>query len=392
MKILVVCQYYYPEPFRISDICEELVKKGHEVTVITGIPNYPMGIIYEGYRNGNKRDEVINGVKVHRCFTIGRRNRAVWRFINYYSYAISSKLYISKLKEDFDAVLVNQLSPVMMASAGIKYKKKHNKKLVMYCLDLWPESLIAGNIERDSIIYKLFYRISKNIYRQADKILIASQTFREYLCREFDIDGKSIHYLPQYAEKTFLNTEKIIQKKDTVDLFFAGNIGTAQSIDTILYAAKKMKDAENLRFHIFGDGSELERCRNLADKLNLKSVIFHGRKPLEDMPNIYAQSDAALITLAKDELYSITVPGKVQSYMAAGKPIIGAVDGEAAKIIIESGCGFCGPAEDSDELAKNIQKFLNSNHAELGENSSRYYKKYFCMNMFIDNLVSYLSN
>ena len=154
MKILVICQYYSPEPFRHSDICEELVKRGHEVTVVTGLPNYPMGKIYDGFRHGKKRDEQINGVKIHRCFIIGRRHGAIFRFLNYYSYAISSHFYVKHLKDDFDVVFVNQLSPVMMAKAGITYKKKHNKKLVLYCLDLWPESLVAGGITRGSFIYK----------------------------------------------------------------------------------------------------------------------------------------------------------------------------------------------------------------------------------------------
>lgn len=196
MKVLVICQYYYPEPFRISDLCEELVKQHHDLTVITGVPNYPMGEIYPEYRHKKKRDEVINGVKVHRCFTIGRKGGVIKRFLNYFSFAISSTRYVSRLKEDFDIVFVNQLSPVMMANAGIRYKKKHHKKLILYCLDLWPESLIAGGISRKSLIYKLFHGISSRIYRQADEILITSQSFEAYLSAEFDISHDKIKYLP----------------------------------------------------------------------------------------------------------------------------------------------------------------------------------------------------
>ena len=143
MKILVVCQYYYPEPVRITDICEELVKKGHEVTVLTGIPNYPMGVIYDGYKQGEKRNETINGVHIIRNFTVGRRTGVIWRSINYFSYSVFATLKIRRLDKDFDVVFVNQLSPVMMAWPAIRYKKKYNKRLVLYCLDLWPESLEA---------------------------------------------------------------------------------------------------------------------------------------------------------------------------------------------------------------------------------------------------------
>lgn len=156
MKILVVCQYYYPEPFRHPDICEELIKRGHEVTVVTGLPNYPMGEIYEGYRNGKKRDEVRNGVKIHRCFTIGRRHGVLFRFLNYYSYAFSSARYVKRLSGEFDVVFVNQLSPVMMANAAFAYKKRYGTKVVLYCLDLWPESLVAGGIKRGSLVYNIF--------------------------------------------------------------------------------------------------------------------------------------------------------------------------------------------------------------------------------------------
>ena len=187
MNILVVCQYYYPEPFRVNDICEEMVKRGHEVTVVTGEPNYPEGFIYKGYENHQHSDEVINGVAVHRCPIIPRRTGTLYRLLNYFSYPRKAKKYIKNLKtsdgKPFDVVFVNQLSPVMMAEPAIAYKKKYGIPVIMYCLDLWPESLIAGGIKRDSRIYKIFHKISKKIYRNVDKILITSRMFRHYLER-----------------------------------------------------------------------------------------------------------------------------------------------------------------------------------------------------------------
>ena len=177
MKILVVCQYYYPEPFRISDICEALAEKGHDVTVVTGTPNYPEGEIYKGYEKGNRAEEVIKGVKVHRCRQIPRKKGPIYRFLNYYSYAVSSRHYVVKMQEDFDVVFVNQLSPVMMAEAGISWAKKHKKRSVLYCLDLWPESLLVGGIKKDSLIYRFFLGVSKRIYRNVDQILVSSHGF-----------------------------------------------------------------------------------------------------------------------------------------------------------------------------------------------------------------------
>lgn len=382
MKILVVCQYYYPEPFRHPDICAELVKRGHEVTVVTGLPNYPMGEIYEGYRKGEKRNEVLNGVKVHRCYTMGRKHGIIHRFLNYYSYVFSSTRYIKKMKEEYDVVLVNQLSPVMMANAAIVYKKKHSIPVVLYCLDLWPESLVAGGIGRNSVIYKFFHKVSEKIYMQVDKILITSRSFANYFEKEFGIIGTE--HLPQYAEAIFTPKQCKKEKDEYVDLMFAGNIGSAQSVDTIIKAAQLTEDIPNLRWHIVGDGSELEKLRIMAQ--GMEQVIFHGRKPLEEMPKYYGMADAMLVTMQRDPILSLTLPGKVQTYMAAGKPIIGAIDGETPLVVADAECGICGEAENADVLAENIRTFIKMDSEQLGKNSRAYYDKYFEKRMFIDRL------
>ena len=388
MKILVVCQYYYPEPFRHPDICEELVKRGHEVTVVTGLPNYPMGEIYKGYQNGEKRDEVLNGVKVHRCYTIGRKQGALYRFLNYYSYALSSTRYIKKIKEEYDVVFVNQLSPVMMANAAITYKKKHKTPVVLYCLDLWPESLVSGGIGRDSIIYKFFHRVSEKIYKQVDKILTTSRSFADYFEKEFSITNTE--HLPQYAEAIFTPEQCKKEKDDYIDLMIAGNIGVAQSIDTIIKAAQLTKDISNLRWHIVGDGSELEKLQTMAQGMN--QVFFYGRKPLEDMPKYYAMADAMLVTMQKDPVISLTLPGKVQTYMAAGKPIIGAIDGETSLVISDAECGICCTAEDAEALAANVRTFIKMDREQMGKNARAYYDKYFEKQTFIERLEKTLEN
>ena len=270
MKILVICQYYYPEPFRITDICEDLVKQGNEVFVVTGQPNYPMGKIYDGYKGNNRRDEIISGVKIHRCFTVARGKGLIKRFLNYYSFAFSSSHYVSRIKDDFDVVLVNQLSPVMMAKAGVKYKKKHSKKLFLYCLDLWPESLAAGGIKRSSKIYSYYHRVSEKLYKSADKIAVTSKSFADYFEKEFGISDT--RYLPQYAEEIFSPDACRKTPDGYTDLMFAGNIGVMQDIETIIKAAQLTENIKSLRWHIVGDGSELERIKEMAKttKIGLK--------------------------------------------------------------------------------------------------------------------------
>lgn len=387
MKILVVCQHYWPEPYPLEDVCEELVRRGHTVHVVTDIPNYPMGYIYPEYKKGMHREETHNGVRITRTFTIGRRNSILFRFLNYYSYAISSTLYVLGLKEEYDIVYTNQTSPVMMVSAAMAYAKKWKKKVVLYCMDLWPASLAAGGVSQKSPIYKYFGWVSRRLYQKADRVLITSQMFKEYLCRESGVEEARIAYMPQYADARFDQKLECDSNKKTVDLVFAGNIGVAQSLDTVLQAAKMLEDHKELRWHIVGDGSELENLKVLAQKLELDHVVFHGRKPLEEMPKYYAMADAMLVTLTADPFISMTLPGKVQTYMAAGKPIIGAANGEIPRTIYAAQCGFCAKAEDSKELTQTVESFLISEDWALLRNNARaYYEKYFTRERFMERL------
>lgn len=392
MKILVVCQHYWPEPYPLADTCEELVRRGHEVHLVTGVPNYPMGYIYDDYKDGKNRSQIHNGVKITRTFTIGRRQNVLFRMLNYFSFAISSTIHILGLKEDYDVVYTNQTSPVMMVSAAMAYAKKWKKKTVLYCMDLWPASLAAGGIKQDSIIYKLFGAISGWLYRKADRILITSQMFRDYFMGEFGIDMEKIGYLPQYADSTF----DVLPPREydgKVNLMFAGNIGAAQSIPTILRAAKELSHRQELCWHIVGDGSELDNLKKMAQDLGLNNVIFHGRKPLEEMPRFYAMADAMLLTLTSDPFISMTLPGKAQTYMAVGKPILAAADGEIPAVLRESGCGFCAKAEDVRGFSAAVEKFLDcQDKAQLGRNAREYYLNHFTRDMFMDHLERELLN
>lgn len=396
MKILVVCQHYWPEPYPLVDLCEEMAKRGHTVHVVTGVPNYPMGYIYDDYKNGKNRRQERNGVKITRTFTIGRRKNMAFRLLNYMSYSISSTLYIHSLKDEYDVVFMNQTSPVMMSNAGVTYAKKWKKKGILYCMDLWPASLAAGGMKESSPIYKVFGWISKKIYRKADEILITSQMFREYFREQFDISDEKIVYLPQYANAQFDNIPPKKELQDTVNFVFAGNIGAAQSLDTVLRAARILNDAnlkKKIIWNIVGDGSELENLKRLAKELELTNVIFHGRKPVEQMPEYYAMADAMVVSLTADKFITLTLPGKVQTYMAAGKPILATADGEIPNVIRDSNCGYCAKAEDSEAFAEVVREFLNCKDVEtLGKNARAYYQEHFTREIFMDRLENELKN
>lgn len=390
MKILVVCQYYWPEPFRIADLCETLVERGHQVTVVTGTPNYPEGTIYPGYEGTQHRDEVIRGVRVIRCPIHPRKRGALHRFWNYYSFVFASNRYLSGLKEDFDVVFVNQLSPVMMAQGAVRWARKHRKKCVLYCLDLWPESLKAGGIRSGSLVYRIFLNISRNIYQKADSILMTSQGFEQYFQTVLGIEKKKMFYLPQYAEEQFHTLPEISDRDDRFYVLFAGNIGEAQSVETLVEAAHRLSNTSEIHVDIVGDGVALEKCRQMA--AGLTNITFHGRKNLSEMPYYYAKADVMAVTLKADPVLSLTLPGKVQSYLAAGKPVVGAIDGETAAVISAADCGLCGPAEDAATLAANILAMSKKNDqlARWGENGLRYYRSHFSKAVFINHLEQQL--
>ncbi len=397
MRILATCQYGYPEPYPSLYPMEEMAKRGHYIHAVTGIPNYPMGDIFEGYQN-RTRNECHNGVHITHVPLIPRKKDSVHRLLNYHSYPLSAKRFLLNSKENYDVVFANQSSPVMMVEPAIAYAKKHHKRVVMYCMDLWPASLCVGGIKQDSPIYKFYYQISKRIYQSVDVLLVTSRKFKEYFVKEFSIPTERIVYLPQYALSDF-DTIPATDEKDSTDFVFAGNVGTAQNLTVVLKAAKIIQDetiSDNgikIVFHIVGDGQELENLKAYAKSERIDNVIFHGRKPSDEMPKYYGLADAMIVTLLPDPLISLTLPAKVQSYMAAGKPIIASADGEIPDVIRESHCGFCAKANDEKALVQAILSFINDeNREQLGQNAKDYYNKHFSVEIVMDTLERILKN
>ncbi len=392
MKILAVCQYYAPEPFRIADICEALTAAGHEVTVVTGTPNYPEGEIYPGYQGTARRDEVLDGVRIHRCPIHPRKRGAIHRFWNYYSFVWASSRYLSKLNEDFDVIFVNQLSPVMMAEGALRWAKRHGKRCVLYCLDLWPESMTAGGIRPGSLVYRVFLGISRRIYQAADDILVTSRGFFPYFRDVLGIEDASLRYLPQYAESQFDSVPPVEKHTGPLAFLFAGNIGEAQSVETIVETARLLKDDSRVHFRIVGDGIRLDACRVLAE--GLPNITFYGRRDITEMPDFYVKADAMLVTLKDSGAISGTLPGKVQSYMAAGRAIVAAAGGETAALVADAACGLCGPAEDATALAANVRALADDPALlrQYGEQARAYYRENFRKDAFIQKLTQALED
>lgn len=386
-KILVVSQNFYPEQFRINDICKELVLRGYDVTVLTGLPNYPKGKIFDGYEKKQKRTETYEGIKIIRCYERERKSGgALNLFLNYYSFVMSSKRMVKKLDKDFDLVLVNQLSPVMQTYCALDYKKKFKVPVLLYCLDLWPASLSAGGVS-SGLIYKYFHNISKKIYSKCDKIVVSSNKFKEYFEEEFGFDKNQIGYLPQYSEDLFKPMIKEFNS-NTCNIVFAGNVGKLQGVDNIIECAKLLQD-KPIKFHIVGDGSEYERCVELAK--GLTNIEFYGQRDLSEMPKFYEMADVMLVTLKHDDLISKTLPGKVQTYMAAAKPIIAAGENELRYVIEKANCGFVASPDNAEELKNCVLKFVEyKNKKELAENARKFYEENFSKELFFNRLEKFM--
>jgi len=394
MNILIISQYYYPEHFLINDIAPELVKRGNSVTVLTGLPNYPKGKIAKEYKWFRKRREVIEGVKVIRCFEIGRRNSRLFLTLNYLSFAFSASIKVLFLRKEFDVVFCYQLSPITMAFPAIVYKKCANVRMLLYCLDIFPESIKSHIKSEKNIIYKMSALVSRYIYNNCDYILVSSKPFINYLHEINNVPKEKMSYLPQHADDRFLNDNLSVQNNNVVDFLFAGNIGYGQNIECIVNAVEIIQGIKNFVVHIVGDGSRLEYIKKMVIEKKLShKFVFHGRIPFDEMDKFYKLADACLLTLRGNNYVSNTIPGKLQMYMTTGKPIIGAINGAAQEIINESECGVCVNANDYKSLAEVMKDFIENPHKyrNCGENGRKYFRENFTKNNYINCLEKTLN-
>ena len=396
MRILVISQYFYPENFRINDLCLGLKNNGHTITVLTAKPNYPKGRFFSGYTFFNKSTEVYKGIKVYRSPIIPRGNGNGFNlFLNYISFVIFGFFKLLLIKDKFDKIFVYAPSPITVGYLGIAASFIFRAKPYLWVHDLWPESVKdAGGINNKFLLY-LVGLMTKSIYYFYDNILVQSPSFKDYLSNQGVSESKIIFY-PYYAE----NFYKVVKENSKIKsqfgkglkIVFAGNIGVAQSFDTIFYAVKilatKLKD---FKFIIIGDGRDRKRIqKKIADNSLDNYFEFLGSYPPEKMPAFFASADALLVSLKDTKIFSMTIPGKLQSYLACGKPIIASLNGIGAKMVDESNSGFTSRAEDPESLADSILKFNKLSSAqkkELGNNARLYYKKEFERSRLLTRLI-----
>lgn len=379
MKILVVTQYFYPENFRINQLCLDLKNEGHEITVLTGKPNYPQGEYFEGYTFDGNEDETWNDIPILRVPLRARKKGSVNLVRNYFSFVYQANKRINKIKKfDFDVIYVFEVSPMTVALPAIKIKKKTGIPVIMNVQDLWPENVIAVTGINNPIINFVLNLLVNYIYKNCDALLCASPSFVNKI-QERVTNKDKVKYWPQYSTVSKSNCNKNILPKDKFNITFTGNIGEAQGIDIAIEAAKILRDT-NIHWNFIGNGRNKEKLELLCSDYQLKeNVTFHGFVDESKVPDYLNESDAALLILKPNPVFEMTIPAKLQTYLACGAPIIGCVSGEGKRIIQEAKCGIVSndisvealvnvckemlelPKEEMDKFKKNALSFGQNN-------------------------------
>lgn len=397
--IIVISQYFYPEQFRINDICSEWVKRGYKVTVITGIPNYPQGKFYKGYGFLKKRREVYNGVNIIRIPIIPRGRRSLTLILNYLSFVVSGYLWkvFTRIKADY--VFTFEVSPMTQALLGVWYAKKRKVPCYLYVQDLWPENVeIVAGISNKFVLRQIGKMVDY-IYKRCDRIFTTSQSFLDSIAKR-NVPIEKLEYWPQYAEDFYVPLEKQVVEEipndDIFNLIFTGNIGEAQGLDILPKAAKILNENNiNVRFNIIGDGRYKDQFKELINSLDVMSMFnLISRKPATDIPKYLAACDAAFLSLTNNPLFLMTIPAKLQSYMACGMPVVAAAGGETKKILEESKTGLCSDPGDYEKLAYNLEKLITLEKSSLDEmriNSRKYYDVNFNRDLLLNKIDIYFN-
>lgn len=401
MKLLIVSQYFWPENFRINDLADALKTRGHEVTVLTGIPNYPAGQFFEGYGLFRRARETWRGVEIMRSPLWARgRGGGIRLGLNYLSFAwLASIVARFHLRGPFDAVFVFEVSPITVGIPAIVASRRFNAPILFWVLDLWPESLTAAGGVRSPRVLRAVDRLVKWIYRNCSRVLVQSRAFVPEIARHGVPDSR-ILYFPSWGESLFqpslqADASLLPPLPEGFKVLFAGNIGEAQDLPAVLKAAELLRDRTDIQWLIVGDGRMAAWAKEEVERRGLSQVHFLGRHPLEAMPHFYTIADALLLPLKREPIFALTIPGKLQSYLACARPILAMLDGEGARIVQESDAGLVCPAGDAEGLAIRVLKLVAMPDAErraMGKNGRQYYEMNFDRARLFDQLETWLEN
>lgn len=395
MRILLVTQYFYPEVFKSNDLAFELVKRGHQVDALVGIPNYPEGKYFKGYGIFKKRHEVVNGVNVYRTFQTPR-GKGGWRLpVNYFSFVISGCLRVLfqfAWKKKYDCIIGHEPSPIFQAYPALLLRKLRKTPFYYWIMDLWPDAMKSGGGVKNQKVLDYVDKLVKSIYKRTDKILITSERFREPIAAKGDFRYKII-YFPNWSDDILQmdDSYEIPELPGGFKIMIAGNLGKSQNLEAVTEVMLGLKDVPEVKWVFVGGGSRKGWMEEFIKEHGLEDrAVCLGQYPFKAMPAFYKQADAMLVTLrAGFPHLEAVVPARLQSYMSAGRPVLAMIGCGGADIIEESQCGYAVPASDSKALISVIkEKVLTDREGfrKMGGNGREYYNKYFRMDKCIDNL------
>ena len=395
MRILIVSENFYPDTFAINDIVRIMVERGHKVTVLTGLPDYTTSLIPKEYKYGRNRIQDYFGAAVYRVPTIARHHGPIWRSLNYLSFVVSGWLFAKIHKfDEFDVIYVWEVSPVTMAIPAIALKKRYKKPLFLYCLDIWPECVKAMGFTERSLVFRIVRKMSGWIYRQCDHIAVSSEPFFDYLESINGCDRAKMSYLPQFASSELLNMDLHKEPNGHIDFLYIGNIGKAQDMHCFIDAITPLQDRNDVTFHIIGGGSAYQDTVDYADKTGATKVIqFYGPMPFKEAVEYYRIADACILTLDGSNHIGDTLPGKVQTYLAAGKIVLGAINGAGYEIINNNQLGKCVHSGDAIGLSVLLNDFVEhiSNFGTYSVNTKEYFRNNFTEDIHFSRLESILN-
>jgi len=394
MKILFISQYFYPETFRGNDIAFHLAEEGHEVHVVTGTPNYPVGKFYSGYGSFKKRHEILRqgsgqaGVKVTHLpiFPRGEDNK-IMLMLNYFSYPIVGCIYMlfHAMFHKYDMVFCQQLSPVMMSTPAVLYKKLRRVPLYTWVLDLWPESLTAAGGISNKKVLAFFDWFVKKEYKWSDKILTSSKSFDQSILTYGDYKDKIVYY-PQWSDgvdgsNVQDSSFKLPEIPEGFVVMFAGTVGEAHGMECNMQTALSTKEHKDIKWVIVGDGRRLNWVKQFVKENGLEETVYTlGHYPLETMPMFFEKADVMLVSLTDSPLFNLYAPAKISSYMASGRPIITCLNGEGSEVVKAAKCGWNVKAGNAEELAKLVVELSQTDKMVLdakGAAGRAYYNEHF---------------
>ena len=390
-KILIVTECFYPEEFKINEVALAWREKGYEVDILTQNPTYPEGEVFDGYQNRWFYKDSYQGITVYRLKAVtGYKTSLFKKLLKYFSFMTIGSVIALKIGKKYDYIFGFNMSALTGMLPAIVIKKVYKKPVTFWAQDIWPDSVYAYGFKKTKLLSFLLDKFVSFMYHNIDAIAISGQGFKEKLL-PYIKPGLEFHYLPNWADELDMSQEAaLFSQEQKVHFTFAGNVGKVQNLENIIKAFNGLDEVyqKQVQLNIIGDGSALEDLKKLNQKEN---VVFHGRKPRNEMAKYFKGSDFLIVSLINKPIFSVTVPAKTQTYIAAKKPIIGIINGDGAAMIKENNLGFTAHPDDIEVIQDVFIHCLNLTDKEkeiYTKNCEKLTETTFNKNQIIDKLLS----